>query len=93
MSKGFSEVEQLSVNLYVKSVSTKGIAYTDEFKQIFIASNQQGQLPRETFESCGFDVQIIDMTRINAAADQRRASYQEQGEQELTTLIQIFRRQ
>ncbi|QLG37815.1 MULTISPECIES: hypothetical protein [unclassified Paenibacillus] len=49
MSKGLglSEVEQLSVNLYVKSVSTKGIAYTDEFKQLFIASNQQGKLPRE----------------------------------------------
>lgn len=36
MSKGFSEVEQLSVNLYVKSVSTKGIACTDEFKQLLL---------------------------------------------------------
>jgi hypothetical protein len=31
------EVEQLSANPYVKSVSTKRITHTDEFKQRFIA--------------------------------------------------------
>jgi hypothetical protein len=32
------EVVQLATNPYVKSVSTKGITYTDEFKQLFITS-------------------------------------------------------
>ncbi|WP_338117269.1 HTH domain-containing protein, partial [Paenibacillus terrae] len=58
------EVKQLSANPYVRSVSTKGITYTDEFKQLFITSNQQGKLPRDIFEACGFDVQIIGITRI-----------------------------
>ncbi|MGQ3480774.1 HTH domain-containing protein, partial [Paenibacillus sp. TY11] len=40
------EIEQLSANPYVKSVSSKGITYTKEFKQLFITSNQQGKLPR-----------------------------------------------
>jgi hypothetical protein len=44
------EVEQLARNPYVKSVSTKGITYTDEFKQLFITSNQQGKMPKEIFE-------------------------------------------
>ncbi|MGQ3480635.1 HTH domain-containing protein, partial [Paenibacillus sp. TY11] len=39
-------IEQLSANPYVKSVSSKGITYTKEFKQLFITSNQQGKLPR-----------------------------------------------
>ncbi len=30
------EVQALSKNRYVKSVSQKGITYTDEFKRIFI---------------------------------------------------------
>ncbi|MEY8739243.1 IS3 family transposase [Bacillales bacterium AN1005] len=73
------EVKQLSANPYVKSVSTKGITYTDEFKQLFIASNQQGKLPRDIFEACGFDVQIIGMTRIKAAGTRWRSNYQDQG--------------
>lgn len=31
------EIKILSNNPYVKSVSTKGITYTDEFKSIFIS--------------------------------------------------------
>lgn len=73
------EIERLATNPYVKSVSIKGITYTDEFKQLFITSNQQGKMPREIFETCGFDVQIIGMTRIKAAADRWRATYNEQG--------------
>jgi len=37
----------LSRNQYVKSVSSKGITYTDEFKRIFIVENEKGKLPRE----------------------------------------------
>lgn len=75
-----NEVKQLSANPYVKSVTTKGITYTEEFKQLFIVSNQQGKLPRDIFEACGFDVQILGKTRIKAAADRWKASYKEQGD-------------
>jgi transposase len=73
------EIKQLSANPYVKSVSSKGITYTEEFKQLFIASNQQGKLPRDIFEDCGFDVQIVGMKRIGSSEKRWRASYREQG--------------
>ena len=38
------EIKQLSTNKYVKSVSTKGITYTDEFKHIFIAEKEKGKI-------------------------------------------------
>jgi transposase len=44
------EIGQLSNNPYVKS---KGITYTDAFKQLFISANLKGKLPREIFEECG----------------------------------------
>ncbi|MGM7723610.1 HTH domain-containing protein, partial [Metabacillus sp. Hm71] len=44
------EIIQLSANKYVKSVSSKGITYTDEFKRIFIDENEKGKLPRDIFE-------------------------------------------
>ena len=44
------EIKILSNNPYVKSVSTKGITYTDEFKRIFISECVNGKLPRQIFE-------------------------------------------
>ncbi len=35
------EIQILSNNLYVKSVSQKGITYTEEFKHIFIEENEK----------------------------------------------------
>ncbi|MFV8826622.1 IS3 family transposase, partial [Alkalihalobacterium sp. APHAB7] len=37
------EIKLLSANKYVKSVSTKGITYTDEFKHLFINENKKGK--------------------------------------------------
>lgn len=73
------EIKQLSANPYVKSVSTKGITYTEEFKQLFVASNQQGKLPKDIFEACGFDVQIVGMKRIESSGKRWRAMYREHG--------------
>ncbi|WP_306796790.1 HTH domain-containing protein [Clostridium sp. YIM B02551] len=58
------EVALLSKNIYVKSVSNKGITYTDEFKRIFITENSNGELPRQIFEKHCFDINIIGMHRI-----------------------------
>lgn len=45
--KLFTEKEMniLTKNPYVKSVTPKGITYTDEFKELFIAQNEQGKTP------------------------------------------------
>lgn len=73
------EINNLSTNPYVKSVSTKGITYTDEFKRIFIAENKKGKLPREIFEENGFDVEVIGIVRVQRAASRWRTAYNKSG--------------
>lgn len=73
------EITQLSNNPYVKSVSSKGITYTDEFKRIFIAENSKGKLPRQIFENSGFDIEVIGMQRVKASADRWRNAYRDNG--------------
>lgn len=74
-----SEIKLLSNNPYVKAVSSKAITYTDAFKQLFISENNQGKLPREIFEECGFDVTIVGIQRVRSSGKRWRASYQENG--------------
>ncbi|MBP1926225.1 hypothetical protein J2Z76_002090 [Sedimentibacter acidaminivorans] len=73
------EIEILSKNKYVKSVSIKGITYSDEFKRIFIAENENGKLPREIFEECGLYVEILGNERINSSGKRWRATYRKNG--------------
>lgn len=73
------EIESLSNNPYVKSVSTKGITYTDEFKRIFIVENQKGKLPRTIFEENGFNVEVIGIVRVHRATSRWRSAYKESG--------------
>ena len=73
------ELKILSENKYVKNVSTKGITYTDEFKNIFMIENEQGKFPRQIFDECGFDINIIGIKRIKSAANRWRTSYTENG--------------
>jgi hypothetical protein len=73
------EIKILSNNPYVKSVSTKGITYTDEFKRIFISESENGKLPRQIFEENGFDVDIIGIVRVQRAAYRWRVAYNESG--------------
>lgn len=73
------EIKLLSSNQYVKSVSSKSITYTDKFKRIFIGEKERGKLPREIFEECGFDVEILGMDRIKAASKRWQKAYNENG--------------
>lgn len=73
------EIKLLSNNPYVKSVSSKGITYTEEFKQIFIAENANGKLPRQIFTECGFDIEVIGMKRVESSGKRWRATYRENG--------------
>jgi transposase len=73
------EIKQLSNNQYVKSVSTKGVTYTEEFKRIFIAESESGKLPRQVFEEHGFDIKVLGIVRVNRAANRWRTAYRESG--------------
>lgn len=74
------EIKLLSANNYVKSVSSKGITYTDEFKHIFIAEKEKGKFPREIFDKYGFDVEVLGTERIKAASKRWQKAYKENGE-------------
>ena len=78
------EIKLLSANKYVKSVSSKGITYTDEFKHIFIAEKENGKLPREIFEECGFDIEVLGMDRVNSASKRWRKAYKNERDNRFT---------
>lgn len=73
------EIKLLSNNPYVKSISSKGITYTDEFKHIFIEEYDKGKLPRQIFEDCGFDIDVIGIDRVRSSGKRWRAAYRENG--------------
>jgi transposase len=73
------EIKSLSNNPYVKSVSSKGITYTDEFKRIFIAESNSGKLPRRIFEENGFDIEVLGIVRVQRAASRWRTAYKKEG--------------
>ena len=77
------EIEILDNNIFVKKISAKGITYSDEFKKLFIAENEKGKLPRQIFEECGFDIDIIGMNRIKASANRWRTTYRKSGVSQL----------
>ena len=74
------EIMKLKNNKYVNSVSEKGITYTDEFKSIFIADRSNGKLPRQIFEDCGFDIEVLGQERIKSASKRWQKAYRESGE-------------
>ncbi|VXB80406.1 transposase [Bacillus sp. 349Y] len=78
------EMKQLSANPYVQSVSEKGITYTDDFKGLFMAEKKNGKFARHIFEDAGFDVEVVGMTRINAANKRWGAAYRKHGVSGLT---------
>lgn len=63
----------------LKNVTPKGITYTDEFKRIFLEANENGKFPREIFETCGFDVDVIGMDRVESSGSRWRRAYRKNG--------------
>lgn len=74
------EIKNLLNNKYVKSVSKRGITYTDEFKILFIAERSKGKLTTNIFQDAGFDVQVLGTNRIWCASKRWRNTYNECGE-------------
>ena len=73
------EIKALSANPNVKSVSPKGITYTDGFKRHFITENEKGKSPRQIFEENGFDIDTIGIDRAKSSGKRWRAAYRENG--------------
>jgi transposase len=73
------EIKLLLNNPYVKSVTSKGITYSDEFKRIFIVEYEKGKFPRQIFEECGFDVGVIGLRRVKSSTDRWLRAYRENG--------------
>lgn len=73
------EIEMLSKNKYVKSISEKAITYTDEFKTIFINEDNSGKFPSKIFEEYGFDIEILGIGRIKSFARRWRKAYKTSG--------------
>uniref|UniRef100_UPI00338F4745 HTH domain-containing protein n=1 Tax=uncultured Brevibacillus sp. TaxID=169970 RepID=UPI00338F4745 len=73
------EIKLLKQNPYVKSVSSKAITYTDEFKRIFIVEHENGKIRSHIFEEYGFDVDVIGLQRVKSSADRWLKAYRENG--------------
>jgi len=73
------EIDILSKNKYVRNVSSKGITYSDEFKRLFIVENQAGKFPRQIFEECGFDINILGIKRIESSGKRWRSAFRRNG--------------
>ena len=59
------QIDLLSRNKYVKSVSEKAITYTNEFKIQFIADTNNGKTATQIFSEAGLDPQILGKERIH----------------------------
>lgn len=73
------EIKILSDNPHVKSVSPKGVTYTEDFRRIFIAENEKGKLPRQIFEENRFEIEMIGMARVESSGKRWRAAYRVNG--------------
>ncbi|MDQ0879411.1 hypothetical protein QFZ73_000422 [Peribacillus sp. V2I11] len=82
------EIKTISKNPYIKSVSTKGITYKDEFKRMFIAENENGKLPRQILEENGFDVEVLGIVRVNRAANKWRTAITNQEYQDFEICVE-----
>lgn len=73
------EIKKLSQNRHVKSVSTKGITYTEDFKRIFIVEYEKGKAARQIFEESGFEIEVIGMPRVKSSGKRWLAAYRDNG--------------
>lgn len=75
------QVNKLRKNKYVKSISNKSITYTDDFKEkVVFETKDYKKFPKQVFEECGFDINIIGIKRVENAAYKWRKQYKQQGE-------------
>ena len=59
------EIEQLSSNRYVKSISPSTVRFTEDFKQYFLDRRSEGATSAQIFLECGIDPAILGESRID----------------------------
>lgn len=57
------QVEELSKNPYVVSVTNKYVNYAEQFKELFFEDYQRGMAPSEIFRKYGFDPKVLGECR------------------------------
>lgn len=73
------EIELLSKNPYIKTISQRGITYSDEFKRIFINEYEESSSTIKIFEDHGFDTDILGKERVYSSGKRWRKSYKDKG--------------
>ena len=63
------QVKKLSKNKWIKSITNKGITYTDEFKYKLVKECENyKKFPQDIYKECGIDPEIVGITRIQDSA-------------------------
>lgn len=73
------DVKKLSKNKWIKNITSKGITYTDEFKEKVVMAVNDNRFAREIFEECGIDPDIIGDNRIWSSTYRWKRQYKEKG--------------
>lgn len=66
------QVDELSKNPNVKSVSNKSITYKESFKEHYIETYQKGKTTREIFKEAGFDLETLGTDRVDSSGKRWR---------------------
>ena len=76
-----SQVKKLSKNKWIKSITNKGITYTDEFKYKLVKECENyKKFPQDIYKECGIDPEIVGITRIQDSAYRWRKQLNSIGE-------------
>lgn len=73
------QINVLEANPYVKNVTEKSITYSDEFKRHFVSESLDSKTAKQIFSEVGFDLEMIDESRIKAFAKKWRKRYRDSG--------------
>lgn len=74
------QINQLRKNPYVYNITPAKLSFTKEFKELFLASYNKGELPRAILENHGFDIQILGERRVWSISQHIRDEYKKYGE-------------
>lgn len=74
------QINQLRKNPYVYSITPARLSFTKEFKELFLASYNKGELPRSILENHGFDIQTLGERRVWSISQHIRDEYKKYGE-------------
>lgn len=76
-----SQVKKISKNKWIKSITNKGITYTDEFKYKLVKECENyKKFPQDIYKECGIDPEIVGITRIQDSAYRWRKQLNSIGE-------------